>query len=46
MERASGVLTGNRLFERHPDNPLLRAAGLPYPATSIFNPAAALVEGE
>lgn len=37
---------GTDLFRRHPDNPLLCAGGLPYPAGSIFNPAAALVEGE
>jgi predicted GH43/DUF377 family glycosyl hydrolase len=33
------------LFTRSPHNPLLRAAGWPYPAGAVFNPAAALVDG-
>jgi predicted GH43/DUF377 family glycosyl hydrolase len=34
------------LFERDPRNPILRAADLPYPANSVFNAGAAIVEGE
>ncbi len=34
------------MFTRHPANPLLTAADLPYPASSCFNPAAVEVAGE
>ncbi len=34
------------LFERSAANPILSAAGVPYPANSIFNPGAAQVDGE
>jgi predicted GH43/DUF377 family glycosyl hydrolase len=34
------------LFERSPANPILTAADWPYPVNAVFNPAAALVEGE
>jgi len=34
------------LFERHPDNPILTAAGWPYPANTVFNPGAtSLLDG-
>jgi predicted GH43/DUF377 family glycosyl hydrolase len=33
-------------FRREPGNPILSAADLPYPANSVFNPGAALVEDE
>lgn len=46
MDGARSVPVGIRLFQRHPDNPVLCTRHLPYPAGSIFNPAAALVEGE
>jgi predicted GH43/DUF377 family glycosyl hydrolase len=31
------------LFERHPSNPILTAADWPYPAHTVFNPAATLL---
>lgn len=34
------------LFERHSSNPILTCRDLPYPANSVFNPAAAIVDGE
>ncbi len=34
------------LLARHPQNPIITAADLPYPANSVFNPAAALQDGE
>jgi len=37
---------GIDLFKRHPDNPILCARDLPYPANTIYNPAAVLVDGE
>jgi predicted GH43/DUF377 family glycosyl hydrolase len=41
------VTAGRReLFERSPANPILTAADWPYPVNAVFNPAAALVDGE
>jgi predicted GH43/DUF377 family glycosyl hydrolase len=34
------------LFERSPANPVLTPANWPYPVNAVFNPAAALVDGE
>ncbi|MCQ6963266.1 glycosidase [Methanolobus chelungpuianus] len=34
------------LFKRYEKNPILRADDWPYPANSVFNPAAALVDGD
>ena len=34
------------LFERHPGNPILTSSDWPYPVNAVFNPAAALVDGE
>ncbi len=34
------------LLTRHPGNPIITAAALPYPVNSVFNPAAAVVDGE
>jgi predicted GH43/DUF377 family glycosyl hydrolase len=34
------------LFTRHPDNPIIKARDLPYRANTVFNPAAAIVDGE
>ena len=34
------------LFQRHADNPILTARDLPYSANAVFNPAAAIVDGE
>lgn len=34
------------LLRRHPANPIITASDLPYPASSVFNPAAALLGGE
>ncbi len=33
------------LFNRHPENPILSVEDWPYPANSVFNAAAAMVEG-
>jgi len=40
------VFRDNRLFERHPRNPILDASMLPYRANSVFNAAAAIVDNE
>jgi predicted GH43/DUF377 family glycosyl hydrolase len=37
---------GGELFQRHPGNPILTASDWPYPVNSVFNPAAAVVDGE
>ena len=34
------------LFYRHPGNPIITAADLPYRANSVFNPGATLIDGE
>jgi len=34
------------LFQRAPGNPIITAAQLPYAANAVFNPGAALVDGE
>jgi len=34
------------LFERHVDNPIIRARDIPYRCNTVFNAAAALVDGE
>jgi predicted GH43/DUF377 family glycosyl hydrolase len=34
------------LLERHPDNPILTAGDWPYPVNAVFNPAAAVLDGE
>ena len=34
------------LFRRHPENPILTAEDWPYPVNAVFNPAAAVVDGE
>ncbi len=38
-------MSGRELFHRHPDNPILTAEDWPYPVNTVFNPAAAEVEG-
>jgi beta-1,2-mannobiose phosphorylase / 1,2-beta-oligomannan phosphorylase len=40
------VTASNELFRRHPGNPILTAADWPGPVNAVFNPAAALVNGE
>ena len=35
-----------QLFVRYPDNPIITVAQLPYRANAVFNPGAALVDGE
>jgi len=37
---------GSSLFRRYKDNPILTAAGWPYPVHSVFNPGAAFIDGE
>src|SRR4029078_4855069 len=34
------------LFERHPGNPILTAGDWPYPVNAVFNPAAAVCDGQ
>jgi predicted GH43/DUF377 family glycosyl hydrolase len=34
------------LFDRHPANPILTAKDLPYPANTVFNAGATLIDGE
>lgn len=34
------------LFTRHPDNPIIAVRDIPYPANTVFNAAAARLEGE
>lgn len=34
------------LFRRHPANPILSATDWPYPVNAVFNPGAAVVDGE
>ena len=36
----------HELFQRHPDNPILSVKDWPYAANSVFNAAAAIVEGQ
>lgn len=38
--------TGYELFQRHPDNPILTVSNWPYRANSVFNAAAADVDGK
>jgi predicted GH43/DUF377 family glycosyl hydrolase len=39
-------MRSGELFERHAQNPILTAADWPYPVNAVFNPAAAVVDGE
>jgi predicted GH43/DUF377 family glycosyl hydrolase len=39
-------MSERELFRRHPGNPILSAEDWPYPASSVFNPAAAALDGE
>ena len=39
-------LDARQLFVRHPDNPIITVAQLPYLANAVFNPGAAQVDGE
>ncbi len=39
-------LSERELFVRHPANPILTADDWPYPVNAVFNPAAAVVDGE
>jgi len=36
----------SELFKRHPQNPLLTREDWPYPVNAVFNPGAAVVDGE
>jgi predicted GH43/DUF377 family glycosyl hydrolase len=38
--------SAHELFQRHSRNPILTCRDLPYPANSVFNPAAVVVDGE
>ncbi len=40
------ITTHTELFTRHPANPIITAADLPYSANSVFNPAATIRDGE
>jgi predicted GH43/DUF377 family glycosyl hydrolase len=37
---------GTGLFRRHPGNPILTANSIPYTVNTVFNPGAALMDGE
>ena len=39
-------MRSRELFTRHVANPILTVSDLPYPANAVFNPAAAVVDGE
>ena len=39
-------MSARELFERHPANPILTADDWPYAVNAVFNPAAAIVDGE
>ena len=39
-------MSAAELFRRHPGNPILTAADWPYPVNAVFNPAAAVVDGQ
>jgi predicted GH43/DUF377 family glycosyl hydrolase len=39
-------VTARELFQRHPANPILKAADWPYPVNTVFNPAAVQVGAE
>jgi predicted GH43/DUF377 family glycosyl hydrolase len=39
-------VSSRELFERHPGNPILTANDWPYPANTVFNPAAVMVDDE
>ena len=39
-------MSARELFKRHPGNPILTAEDWPYPVNAVFNPAAAMVDGE
>jgi predicted GH43/DUF377 family glycosyl hydrolase len=43
---AIAKLARESLFTRHPSNPIITAEMLPYSANSVFNPAAAEINGE
>ncbi len=45
MNGAKDTNSGSTLFTRCPANPLITVGDLSYPANSIFNPGAALVDG-
>jgi beta-1,4-mannooligosaccharide/beta-1,4-mannosyl-N-acetylglucosamine phosphorylase len=45
-DRTRLSLAGHELFVRYPDNPILSVADWPYAANSVFNAAAAEVEGK
>lgn len=42
----TGSTHTHEVFRRHPDNPILTVDDLDYRANSVFNPAAAIVDGE
>ncbi|MFH1723164.1 MAG: glycosidase [Elusimicrobiota bacterium] len=44
-KKAGTRRAGTDLFRRHPKNPVLTAGMWPYPVNSVFNPAAARVNG-
>lgn len=42
----SAAMSGATLFTRSPANPIITAAAMPYPVNSVFNPAAARLNGD
>ncbi len=39
-------MSAHELLQRHPANPILTADDWPYPVNAVFNPAAAMLDGE
>ena len=40
------IIPHTELFTRHPANPIITSADLPYTANSVFNPGATMRNGE
>ncbi len=43
--RTGPISVAEEIFERHPSNPIITAADLPFEANVVFNPGATLVDG-
>ena len=45
-QRPAPLSAVDEIFQRHPANPIITAADLPFEANVVFNPGATLVDGE
>ncbi len=45
-ERHAPLSAVDEIFQRHPSNPIITAADLPFEANVVFNPGATIVDGE